>query len=50
MFQKYSYDYEWDKEYCYPDSHVLINQLGITDNQKLPFPEADVFLKKNSDP
>ena len=31
----YSYEYEWDKEYCYPDSNVLINKLGIKNHDKL---------------
>lgn len=31
----YSYEYEWDKEYCYPDSGVLINKLGIKNHDEL---------------
>ena len=46
MFPKYSYDYEWDKEYCYPDSHVLINQLGITDSEKLQTAEREITSLK----
>ena len=46
MFPKYSYDYEWDKEYCYPDSHVLINQLGITDSEKLQTAEQEITSLK----
>ena len=30
MSQSY-YEYEWDGSYCYADSEVLINKLGITD-------------------
>ena len=46
MFRKYSYDYEWDKEYCYPDSHVLINRLGITDNEALSAAEREITSLK----
>ncbi|MBQ7313450.1 MAG: Fic family protein [Clostridia bacterium] len=46
MFRKYSYDYEWDKEYCYSDSHVLINRLGITDNESLSAAEREITSLK----
>ena len=26
MMRDYSYAYEWDQEYCYPNSNVLINK------------------------
>ena len=29
MMRDYSYCYEWDQEYCYPNSNVLINKLNI---------------------
>lgn len=29
MIRDYSYSYEWDREYCYPDSNVLMNKLNI---------------------
>jgi len=28
---RYDYEYEWDLEYCYPNSSVLKNKLNITD-------------------
>ena len=46
MFRKYSYDYEWDEEYCYPDSHVLINRLGITDSEALSAAEREITSLK----
>ena len=35
MSQSYYYEYEWDGSYCYADSEVLINKLGITDGKLL---------------
>lgn len=35
MPKDYSYDYSWDKRYCYPGSNVLINKLNITDADSL---------------
>ena len=46
MFRKYSYDYEWDEEYCYHDSHVLINRLGITDSEALSAAEREITSLK----
>ena len=46
MNHDYSYDYEWDKEYCYSDSHVLINRLGITDNESLSAAEREITSLK----
>ena len=46
MFRKYSYDYECDEEYCYPDSHVLINRLGITDSEALSAAEREITSLK----
>jgi len=31
----YDYEYEWDSEYCYPNSSVLKNKLGIHDAKEL---------------
>jgi cell filamentation protein len=31
----YRYEYEWDGSYCYPNSPVLKNKLGITDGELL---------------
>lgn len=35
MSQSYYYEYERDGSYCYADSDVLINKLGITDGKLL---------------
>lgn len=51
--KNYEYDYEWDKEYCYPGSHVLINKLNIKDSEKLSVAEKEItslklaYIKKN---
>lgn len=42
MFQDYSYDYEWDREYCYPDSNVLRNKLNILDSDALAVAEREI--------
>ncbi len=42
MSQDYSYDYEWDSEYCYPNSHVLINKLNIQDASALAVAEREI--------
>lgn len=31
VHNKYSYEFEWDSKYCYPNSHVLVNKLNIQD-------------------
>jgi len=31
----YEYDYVWDVRYCYENSNVLRNKLGLTDSDKL---------------
>lgn len=33
---------EWDQSYCYPQSNVLINKLGITDAHKLHIAEREI--------
>jgi len=35
MSKDYNYDFEWDSRYCYPNSNVLMNKLGITDSENL---------------
>ncbi len=40
--KNYSYDYEWDVEYCYQDSNVLINKLNITNNDDLSVAEREI--------
>lgn len=42
----YSYEYEWDKEYCYPDSGVLINKLGIKNLDELVTAEREITSLK----
>ena len=42
MFQDYSSDYEWDSEYCYPDSNILINRLNIQNAEDLSVAEREI--------
>lgn len=42
MIFDYSYSYEWDREYCYPDSNVLINKLNIHDADALRIAEREI--------
>ena len=42
MFRDYSYDYEWDVEYCYPNSNVLRNKLNITSPEALAEAEREI--------
>lgn len=44
--KNYTYDYEWDIKYCYPDSNVLINKLNITDAQALAVAEREITSVK----
>lgn len=44
MTNEYQYDYEWDSSYCYPDSFILINNLGIKDKDKLNEAERKITL------
>ena len=46
MFRKYSYEYAWDEEYCYPNSHVLINRFGIADSEALSAAEREITSLK----
>jgi len=46
MFEKYNYDYEWDSEYCYPDSHILKNRFQITDGKQLAVAEREITSLK----
>lgn len=38
----YSYSYEWDREYCYPDSNVLVNKLNIKNADALHTAEREI--------
>ncbi len=40
--KNYTYDYEWDIEYCYPDSNVLKNKLNITKAEDLAVAEREI--------
>lgn len=42
MSQEYNYEYEWDSRYCYPNSNILINKLGITDAAELRVAEREI--------
>lgn len=42
MYHDYSYDYEWDSEYCYPESNVLINKLNIRNAEALSVAEREI--------
>ena len=42
MMRDYSYSYQWDREYCYPDSNVLINKLNIQDAEALHTAEREI--------
>lgn len=42
VFRDYSYDYEWDRAYCYPDSNVLRNQLNIRAAEDLAAAEREI--------
>jgi len=40
--QEYEYEYEWDNYYCYPNSFVLKNKLGITEAKALKIAEQEI--------
>ncbi|MBQ9228906.1 MAG: Fic family protein [Eubacterium sp.] len=42
----YDYAYEWDKEYCYPESSVLKNKLGIKNHDELVTAEREITSLK----
>lgn len=42
MMYDYSYSYEWDREYCYPDSNVLVNKLNIKNADALHTAEREI--------
>lgn len=42
MMSDYSYSYEWDREYCYLNSNVLINKLNIQDADALHTAEREI--------
>jgi len=42
----YDYEYEWDSRYCYPNSFVLKNKLGILDADGLKTAEREITAVK----
>ncbi|MBR5090317.1 MAG: Fic family protein [Ruminiclostridium sp.] len=42
MLERYDYDYEYDDKYCSPDTKVLKNKLGITDDEELHTAEREI--------
>lgn len=42
MMYDYSYSYEWDRGYCYPDTNVLINKLNIKNADALHTAEREI--------
>lgn len=46
MSKDYNYSYEYDIRYCYPNSNVLKNKLGIKDLDKLKEAELEITSLK----
>lgn len=47
MCRDYSYEYCWDRRYCYPNFSVLINKLNIKSADSLAEAEREITsLKK----
>ena len=46
MFKDYSYEYEWDNEYCYPNSNILRNKFNITNAEDLSVAEREITSLK----
>ena len=42
MMRDYSYSYQWDREYCYPESNVLINKLNIQNADTLHTADREI--------
>jgi len=42
MNKNYKYDYEWDSRYCYPNSFVLKNKLGLRNAKQLRIAEREI--------
>ena len=42
MSDMYEYSYTWDARYCYPNSNVLKNKLGITEAEALHVAEREI--------
>jgi cell filamentation protein len=44
--EKYNYTYEGSESYCYPETDVLKNKLGIRDNDALTTAEREITSLK----
>lgn len=49
MDEKYKYSYEFDNDYCYPNTNVLKNKLGIQDNDNLYEAEREIVAYETTD-
>jgi cell filamentation protein len=38
----YYYEFEYDKQYCYPNSSVLRNKLNLSDENELMIAEREI--------
>ena len=45
MPNAYEYSYEWDIRYCYENSNVLRNKLGIIDADALHVAEREIMRR-----
>lgn len=45
---EYQYEYDWDSKYCYPNTFILINKLGIKDNKALNKAEREITAMRVS--
>jgi len=41
--EKYDYTYEGSESYCYPETNVLKNKLGIRDDNALTVAEREII-------
>lgn len=46
MSKDYNYSYEYDIRYCYPNSNVLKDKLGIKDSDRLKEAELEITSLK----
>lgn len=42
MGSDYNYGFDWDNEYCYPNSDILKNKLNIKDKERLEVAEREL--------
>ena len=48
MDKEHQYEYDWDSKYCYPNSFILINKLGIQDSKALNEAEREITAMRVS--